>query len=60
MTKQQEFNRIAQLIKNPKNTGEHLEPIKVMVEHFADENKGSNLAKVLIQRFIVLEKKFKD
>ncbi len=59
MTKQQKFNKIAAVIKNPKNTGLHLGPIKVMVEMFADEYKGSNLSEVLIQRFIELEKKFK-
>lgn len=58
MTKQEEFNTISNVIKNPKNTGKHLEPIKTLVEIFADKYKDSNLAKVLIQRFIELEKKF--
>ena len=59
MTKQEEFNRIAGIIKNPKNTGWHLESIRMMVDNFAKENRESNLSNLLIQRFIKLEEKFK-
>lgn len=59
MTKQEEFNTISNAIKNPKNTGLHLEPIRILVEIFADKHSGSNLSKVLKQKFIELEKKFK-